>query len=98
MKYTIVLVAIYLLPFCASAKPNCAGPPPSSVNPRDCCEKATVIDNSIFEACFSKFDLSKQPSKEGKGLKGPLNNAEVNNFNLLLKGLHVYIAIVTVSF
>lgn len=82
IKYTIVLVAIYLLPFCASLKPNCAGAPPSTVNPRDCCEKATVIDNSVFEACFSKFDMSKQPPKEGKGLKGPLMNAEVNKLSI----------------
>ncbi|CAO1368645.1 unnamed protein product [Diamesa serratosioi] len=87
--FILNLFLISYIPYGYTATIDCTAGPPL-VNPRECCERPEVIEDSIFSKCFSEYGLGNengnQQERNTHNKMGCVAQCVLNTIGILEKG------------
>lgn len=75
-EFAVILnLFLIYIPYGYSATDCMAGPP--LVNPRECCERPEVIEDSVFSKCFSEYGIGRDSGNPQE--RNPYNKMGVSS-------------------
>lgn len=78
-EFSVILnLFLIYIPYGYSATDCLAGPP--LVNPRECCERPVVIEDSVFSKCFSDRDSGNPQERNPYNKMGVSSNSIYEHF------------------